>query len=64
MELIASAKAIIVRLLFAIHGSIGVVAVVEITNVEWYLFAECLIFVSVLETFITLKITNRGEWKW
>ena len=64
MELVPASKAILVRLLFAIHGSIGVVALVEISDIDWYLLAECLIFVSVFETFITLKITNRGEWKW
>ena len=64
MELIPAAKALLVRLVFAIHGSIGVIALVEITKIDYYLLAECLILVSVLESFVTLKVTDRGEWKW
>ncbi|XP_038074484.1 transmembrane protein 26-like [Patiria miniata] len=64
MTLLSKSKAIFVRLLFGAHGTLAVVALVNITGFQWFFLAECLVAVSLLETFVTLKVNKHAEWKW
>ncbi|XP_033634893.1 transmembrane protein 26-like [Asterias rubens] len=64
MTIISKSKAIFVRLLFGAHGTLAVIVLATLTEVKWFWFAECLILVSLLETFVTLKVNKHAEWKW
>ena len=65
-------SAIVVRLAYAIHGSFMISYYLFYTydvpdkgpvgELQFYV-AESLIFLLILETYLTLRFTN-GEWKW
>ncbi|XP_022109987.1 transmembrane protein 26-like [Acanthaster planci] len=64
MTILSKSKAIFVRLLFGAHGTLAVIALVNITEIRWFYLAECLVAVSLLEAFVTLKVNKHAEWKW
>ncbi|XP_038045833.1 transmembrane protein 26-like isoform X2 [Patiria miniata] len=64
MACVAFLKALLGRCLFAIHGIITIWRVTEVYSERIYYLLVIPVCLLPLELIVTLKFTDRGEWKW
>lgn len=64
LKTIKASQALLVRIMYGVHATIGVVLAASFTNNFNLFFFEIFIIVSAIEYVVTVKKSKKGEWKW
>jgi hypothetical protein len=64
MSWVSIGRAVLVRLLFAVHGLICVWLLVSVTHDMRYWYMACVMWLLLLEMAVTLGKKGGKEWKW
>ncbi|PIK52440.1 putative transmembrane protein [Apostichopus japonicus] len=64
VKTIMASQALLVRLIYAIHASIGVIIAASLTKNNKLYFFQLFLLVSAAEYIWTIKKSKKGEWKW
>ena len=57
-------KAIVVRVLFSLHGLLAIYKIVKDTNDDWFWYLGTTIIILAFEGIFTLMIKKTQDWKW
>ena len=64
LKTMQASQALLVRIMYGVHATIGVILAASFTNNFNLFFFEIFIIVSAVEYILTVKKSKKGEWKW